>query len=138
MLNILEVTYNIPRIRSEIAREVGRAFTLFQKIKLGQIGSQGLVAISFSPLFRAYFDYNETINKVNIELRPKGIIVGFQMGYRTFNWVLAFDKFDIKIEDEVIVIRTSTDMLSLSPLHRAKIDSVFIQKIWTNQKAFSE
>lgn len=126
---IKEVTRNVPSIQQEINREVGKAFTFLEKVKRGRIGSQRFDVKEYTILFSEYFDDVIATNRCNIELRPKGILVGFQKGYQSFVWVIPFVRLHIENEGLSLTIRDINESLVLHGSYNSPIEPNFIEKI---------
>ncbi|MGB0933702.1 MAG: hypothetical protein ACPGU5_05435 [Lishizhenia sp.] len=63
------------KVQHEIETRVGKAFTFFEKIKMGGNGSPKLYVENCSDAVLPYFKKSSDRKLVNIELRPKGILL---------------------------------------------------------------
>ncbi|MDT0607971.1 hypothetical protein [Croceitalea rosinachiae] len=75
---LLNVSYNDKKVTKKIDDEVGKPFTLKERFKLGGIGSPKLEIAEASIEIRNLLILDNNANICNIEMRPKGIIVGFR------------------------------------------------------------
>ncbi|MFT4661242.1 MAG: hypothetical protein ACI8XB_001515 [Patiriisocius sp.] len=69
---------------------VGKAFSFFEKIKLGSIGSSRLVIEKLSPKLQPENMQSIVFNYANIELRPKGIIIHFANKLDRYSWIVPY------------------------------------------------
>lgn len=74
---------------------VGNEYGLFDRMRLGGIGSTRLLIVQYSTVFGSYFPNVEMNKFANIELRPKGIIIHFQKQTSHFSWVIPYYKLSI-------------------------------------------
>ena len=75
---LLNISYNDIEQKKEIDKLVGKPFSIKERFKMGGIGSEKLIISSASVNIRNLLLLDNNINKCNIELRPKGIIVFFR------------------------------------------------------------
>ena len=75
---LLNVSYNNSEIRRKIDAEVGPPFGLAERIKQRGIGIGHLIITDASVQVQNFLALDKYRNKCNIEIRPKGIIVGFR------------------------------------------------------------
>ncbi len=89
------VSYNNPEIKKVIDHELGQPYSFLARIKMGGIGSPRL------PIIKACDEINELLvldnnrNVCNIELRPKGIIVGFRSLLESYAFTIPFYKLSV-------------------------------------------
>ncbi|WP_034259267.1 arginyl-tRNA synthetase [Altibacter lentus] len=89
---ILNVSYNNKAITKQIDEELGKPFTLKERIKQQGIGSPRLVITDCSLHLHNLLILDSNRNVCNIELRPKGIIVGFRSLLESYALVIPFYK----------------------------------------------
>ncbi len=87
---IYEVTYRSQNIEREIDQSVGKAFSFFDRLKMKGIGSGRLRIKDASSHISELISKTTDIAYTNIELRPKGIIVGIKSIHRTYHWVIPY------------------------------------------------
>ncbi len=88
-------SYKDPELTKKINHEVGQPFTLIQRIKLGGIGSPKLHITSSSIEIHNVLILDNAIKTCNIELRPKGVLVGFGVRLQTYLLVIPFYKLHL-------------------------------------------
>lgn len=92
---LLNVSYNNPEIKRKIDAEVGKPFPLLERIKMNGIGSPKLFINSSSFEIHNLLILDNNRNVCNIEMRPKGIIVGFRSLLESFALVIPYYKLNI-------------------------------------------
>ena len=92
---LLNVSYNRIEITEKIDREVGKPFTLKERWAMGGIGSPKLFITETSLEIKNLLILDNNIDCCNIELRPKGIIVGFRSLLESYALVIPFYKLSI-------------------------------------------
>ncbi|RMA57057.1 hypothetical protein [Ulvibacter antarcticus] len=129
---LLNVSYNNREITAKIDHEVGKPFTLAERFKMRGIGSTKLIITETSIQIHNLLILDNNRNQCNIELRPKGIIIGFRSLLESYALVIPYyklviykgkaeeysfhrDNYFIKIEakaSNTVVHRFITKMLS--------------------------
>ena len=70
--------------------KLGKSFSLFEKIKMGGVGSSRLMIKGLSPKLEPKNMKSLSINYANIELRPKGIIIHFANKLERYSWLIPY------------------------------------------------
>ncbi|OAB80589.1 hypothetical protein ULVI_02115 [Cochleicola gelatinilyticus] len=92
---LLNVSYNNKQIRDKIDQEVGKPFTLAERIKRRGIGSPKLIITETSIHINNLLILDSNRNQCNIEMRPNGIIVGFRSLLESYALVIPYYKLVI-------------------------------------------
>ncbi|WP_394970320.1 hypothetical protein [uncultured Croceitalea sp.] len=92
---LLNVSYNDKKITSKIDEEVGKPFTIKERLKLSGIGSPKLFIKETSVEIHNLLILDNNRNSCNIEMRPKGIIVRFRSLLETYALVIPYYKLTI-------------------------------------------
>lgn len=92
---LLNVSYNNPDIKRKINEEVGEPYGLRERIKQGGIGIGHLVITESSIQIQNFLALDKYRNKCNIELRPRGIIVGFRALLDSYALVIPYWKLNL-------------------------------------------
>ncbi len=121
---------------SECIALVGEPFSFHEKVARGCIGSPNLLLISFSSAFGKLHPGQELNNLVDIEIRPKGVIVHFDIHLLTYAWVIPFYKLhtyqssNLSIHADGHFMKFSNSYLGengipfFKKLHQLKVDSM--------------
>ena len=99
---LLNVSYSNKDITRKIDAEVGKPFTLKERWKMGGIGSPRLEIVEASIEIRNLLILDNNADVCNIEIRPKGIIVGFRSLLESYALVIPFYKLHLYKGDMAI------------------------------------
>lgn len=89
---LYNISYKDPKIEREINEIVGKSFSLIENLKKGGIGSPKLFITRCSAAIYDLIHINNTVKFCNIELRPNGIIIGFQSRLDVYALVIPYYK----------------------------------------------
>ncbi len=89
---LLQVSYNDKEITRKIDTELGKPFTLQERFKMRGIGSPKLILNETSIQISNLMNLDNNRNICNIELRPKGIIVGFRSRLNSYALIIPYYK----------------------------------------------
>ena len=92
---LLNVSYNNKQISRKIDAEVGKPFSLKERIKLGGIGSSKLIITETSVQIHNLLILDNNRNQCNIEMRPNGILVGFRSLLESYVLVIPYYKLSL-------------------------------------------
>ena len=92
---LLNVSYSNSDITKKIDAEVGKPFTLKERWKMGGIGSPKLEITEASVEIRNLLILDNNADCCNIEMRPKGIIVGFRSLLESYALVVPYYKLTV-------------------------------------------
>ncbi len=92
---LVNVSYNNKQISTKIDEELGKPFTLSERIKMRGIGSPKLIISEASIQINNLLLLDNNRNVCNIELRPKGIIVGFRSLLESYGLIIPYYKLSI-------------------------------------------
>jgi hypothetical protein len=89
------VSYNNFIISNEIEILVGKQFTILERIKMKGIGSSNLLIQYSNDKINNLLNLDNNLNKCNIEIRPKGIIIRFKVLLETYALVMPYYKLKV-------------------------------------------
>ena len=89
------ISYNNSKIFDQINNYVGKPYTIFQRIRIGGIGSSKLIINKADSKISNLLNLDNNINKCNIEIRPKGIIIRFRSLLETYGLIVPFYKLKL-------------------------------------------
>jgi len=92
---LANVSYNKPELREKITKEVGKPFSLLERIKMNGIGSGKLFITSTSIEIHNLLILDKYTNTCNIEMRPDGIIVTFRSILETYALIIPYYKLHL-------------------------------------------
>jgi hypothetical protein len=108
---------------------VGKPFSLIENIKKGGIGSPKLFITRCSAAIYDLLHVNESVKFCNIEIRPKGIIIGFQSRLEVYVLVIPFYKLVIFKPGNTITFHIDHHYISIDSSKNSKGVTKFIAKI---------
>ena len=129
---LLNISYNDIEQKKEIDKLVGKPFSIKERLQMGGIGSEKLIISNASVNIRNLLLLDNNINKCNIELRPKGIIIFFRSLLETYGLIIPYFKLKIykgKAEEYSIY----KDNLYIKVLADKKSIHKFFKKIIKNR-----
>ncbi|PQJ16126.1 hypothetical protein [Aureicoccus marinus] len=92
---IFNTTYKNEDYLFESDQQLGKSFSIMERIRLGGIGSGRLMIHQISPKLKlGKLEFSE-IDYGNIELRPKGIIVHYTSKLERFSWVIPYYRLNL-------------------------------------------
>ena len=89
---LLDVSYNNKEITRRIDNELGKPYPLTERFKMGGIGSPKLILTETSIQISNLMNLDNNRNVCNIEMRPKGIIVGFRSRLNSYALIIPYYK----------------------------------------------
>ena len=127
---LLNVSYSNMKISRQIDAEVGPPFTLRERIKKRGIGSSKLIITDASVTIQNLLLLDNNRNQCNIELRPRGIIVGFRSLLESYAFVIPYYQLALyKGTAETYSIYRNTYFVKIEARPKDKATHAFIQKI---------
>lgn len=125
---IYNLTYKNKENEKLIDQELGKAYNMFEKIKLKGIGSRRLIIENFSPDIQHLTMKVSGIQYANIEIRPKGLILHINQGVYTYGWTIPFFRLNI-YNGDYFTIHGSGSYIQFNKEKSWKENKAFIQKL---------
>lgn len=92
---LLHVSYNDSENTRKTDSALGKPFPFLKRIKMGGIGSPKLTITDASNDISYLLNLDNNRNVCNIEMRPKGIILGFRSGLNPYALIIPYYKLSI-------------------------------------------
>ncbi|MEN1785251.1 MAG: hypothetical protein AAGF77_08945 [Bacteroidota bacterium] len=92
---LVNVSYTNKEITRKIDTEVGKPFTLKERWQMGGIGSPKLEIVAASVEIHNLLILDNNADCCNIEMRPKGIIVGFRSLLESYALIIPYYKLTL-------------------------------------------
>lgn len=92
---LVNVSYNNKSVAQKIETELGKPFTLKKRWAMGGIGSPKLFITETSAEIHSLLVLDNNTNVCNIEMRPKGILVGFRSLLESYALIIPYYKLTI-------------------------------------------
>jgi hypothetical protein len=127
---LLNVSYTDRSVTKKIEAEVGKPFTLKERFQLGGIGSPKLEITEASVEIRNLLILDNNADCCNVEMRPKGIIVGFRSLLESYALVIPYYKLTVYKGDFAIYsiyrdnyfIKVKSDTKAIQKFFRKLLD----------------
>jgi len=126
---LYNISYKDLKIEREINELVGKPFTILESIKKGGIGSPKLFITRCSSTIYDLLHVNNSAKFCNIELRPKGILIGFQSRLDIFVLAIPFYKLVIFKPGDSITFHVDHHYISVDYSKNTKNIESFIKKM---------
>ena len=130
---LYNISYNNKKTIEIINKSVGKPFSLLENIKRKGIGSPRLIITKANKEIADILNKNNSIKYANIELRPNGIIIGFQSQLEVYALVIPFYKLVVFKPGDSITFHIDQYFVSFNFSSTDKKFAEFIKKI-ENQK----
>ena len=126
---LYNISYKDPKIEREINELVGKSYSLIENLKKGGIGSPKLFITRCSAAIYDLLHVNNTVKFCNIELRPKGIIIGFQSRLDVYALVIPYYKLVLFKPGNTITFHIDHHYISIDYSKNSKGVQKFINKL---------
>ena len=133
---LVNISYNDREILRKIDEAVGKPFTLKERWKRGGVGAGRLVITETSVQINNLLILDNNRNVCGIEMRPKGIIVGFRSLLESYGLVIPYYKLTLyKGKAEEYSIHKDNYFIKIQAKARDKHTHKFMAKILAEKAA---
>jgi hypothetical protein len=127
---LLNVSYNNKEVYRKIDTAVGKPFTIAERVKRGGIGVGRLVITEASVQINNLLILDNNRNVCSVEMRPKGILVGFRSILESYVLVIPYYKLSLyKGRAEEYSIHMDTYFIKIQAKAKDKYTHRFMAKI---------
>lgn len=126
---LYNISYKDPKTEREINELVGKSYSLIENLKKGGIGSPKLFITRCSTAIYDLLHVNNAVKFCNIELRPKGIIIGFQSRLDVYALVIPNYKLVLFKPGNSITFHIDQHYISIDYSKNSKGVQKFINKL---------
>ena len=134
---IYNISYRDREIIREINNTLGKPFGVIERFKMKGIGSPRFTLDSASEEVTKRLPSDESMVKISIELRPKGIIVHFKKFTEHYTWIIPYYKLTI-YKSDTFSIYGDTTFMKFSQSTMKKPHRKFIKKLIDLKANFSK
>lgn len=135
---IYNLSHNDRKIKLEIDQQLGKAYSLLERIRMQGNGSPGLLISDADESINALLSHDGSLRKCNIELRPKGLIIGFKQRLETYGWIVPFHTLHLFKSDDSLRIYAGKHHLSLQWKGHDKPRDRFLLKLLQHKASHAE
>src|SRR5690554_842646 len=111
---LLSVSFSDAEITRKINAELGKPYSMFERIKMWGNGSPKLILKEASEEINQVLNRDNNRNICNIELRPKGVIVGFRSKLDSYALIIPFKKLVLSTTNNGYLIRKDDYFIEIS------------------------
>lgn len=136
---IIDVSYTSDENTKRINEFLGKPYSLLQRIKMGGIGSPKLSLLDADDEVSRLMNRDINRNVCNIELRPKGIIIGFRSHLDPYALLMKYR--DLKIIEQnplTFRIETQENFIEIQSRKRDKAIRKFLERLEREKNDFLE
>ena len=126
---LYNISYKNKKTTELINTAVGKPFSIFENIKRRGIGSRRLIIVKADSEIAQILNKNNTLKYGNIELRPNGIIIGFQCQLEVYALVIPFYKLVVFKPGDNITFHIDHHFISFQYHANDKEFTSFLKKI---------
>jgi hypothetical protein len=126
---LYNISYKDPKNEREINELIGKPFSIIANIKKGGIGSPKLYITRCSQEIYDLLHVNNTVKFCNIELRPNGIIIGFQSRLDIYALVIPYYKLVLFKPGNTVTFHIDHHYISVDCSKNSKGVQKFIKKL---------
>lgn len=110
---LLSVSFSDAEITRKINTELGSAYSWRERLKMRGNGSPKLILKETSEEISNLMDRDNNRNVCNIELRPKGIIVGFRSKLESYALIIPYEKLVLTTKEGGYLIQKDEYFLEI-------------------------
>lgn len=125
---ILNTTYTERDQEERIDNLVGKKFGFIETLKLKGIGSKRMIINKASYKIESLLNKSQDINYVNIELRPKGVLLRIHATLKTYAWVIPYYQL-VVFKSLNINIHAQGQFIQFKQDNRLRDNKGFFQKM---------
>lgn len=127
---IIDLSYTSKKNTNKIIQILGKPFGFMERLKMGGIGSPRLNLIDADDQVSELMNQDINRNVCNIELRPKGIIIGFRSKLNPYALLMHYDALKIiNLDPDVYRVESKKHFITFRVRKRDKSTHRFIQKL---------
>ena len=101
---IFNITYSDKSVEKELNDLIGKPFGLMERIKMRGIGTSKMQIVFSSEGIAKLLQDNLATHYCYLEMRPKGLIVGFQSHLKTYVWAIPYYHLSIYYNSGLLTI----------------------------------
>ncbi|WP_339889367.1 hypothetical protein [uncultured Flavobacterium sp.] len=130
---LFNISHNDKKTKKTIIDLVGKPFGILDNLRLKGIGSPRLLIVKASQEIGTIVNKNNATKYASIELRPNGILIGFQSQLEVYVLVIPFYKLVVFKPGNLITFHIDHHFISIDASKNSQKTRAFMAKI-ENQK----
>jgi hypothetical protein len=125
---ILNANKNTKKYIDTIISTVGQSYSIFDRFKMGGIGSSQLRVMEYSENLAECFGNNQDIKFVIIELRKNGLIIYIKNYINNYVWLVPYSQLSI-FKSNLFSIHSNGTFVKIDLKSVQKTNKKFIEKM---------
>lgn len=126
---LVNITYSSKKKQAEITGYVGPPFSLIERIRMKGVGTSKMQIVEASDNIVALLQDRRNTHYSYLELRPKGLMVGFQSRLQNFVFLIPFWQLNIYYNGGVLSIYSNDSFFKLKPPFNGVVDKRYLKKV---------
>lgn len=126
---LYNITYKDLKIEREINELVGKPFSIIENLKKVGIGSPKLFITRCSATIYDLLHVNNTVKFCNVELRPNGIVIGFQSRLDVYALAIPYYKLVLFKPGNTVTFHVDHHYISIDCSKNSKGAYKFVEKL---------
>jgi len=126
---IFNITYPDKKTKRQIETIIGPSFGFMERFRMKGIGSAKLKIVEASPEIQQLISTSQDTSYCNLELRTKGIVVGFNSAGRIYAWCIGYHQVNIYCNGGRLSVYGPIHSLKAVPPFNGQLDKKFISKV---------
>lgn len=126
---LFNISYKDLKVERQINDLVGQPFSILERFSKGGIGSPKLFITRCSSEIYDLLHINESVKFCNIELRPNGIIIGFQSRLEIYALVIPYYKLVVFKPGNTVTFHIDAHYISVDASKYNSNSKKFIAKL---------
>ena len=123
------ISYHDNQLRDEINNAVGKSYSLFERIRMGGIGSQRYLITETSKRIDELLSHGNGSNFGNIELRREGLILRFRSRLDILALIVPYKELSLLKSSSDFTLFSGADFVKLQAAHNSRLDYKFINML---------
>jgi len=126
---IINITYANSKTENQISTLIGKPFSFIDRIKMRGIGCAKLQVKEASPEVYHLISANRDTAYSNMELRQKGLLVGFNSTMRIYAWCIPYYQLSMYYNSGKLSVYGPKHHMKMTAPFNGVIDKKFIKKV---------
>jgi len=135
---IFNVSYKSKAVDSEINELVGRPFSFMERIRMRGVGTSKMEIMEISVNLGRYFQERSGSRFCYLELRPAGLLVGFQSHLKTYVLAIPFHQLSIYYNGGLLSIYSKDYSIKMKPPFNGSVDKKYLSKVLDMKTSYLE
>jgi len=133
---LFNISYSSKKTEGEINALMGDPFSFIQRIKMGGVGTSKLQIVEASQNIADLIQDRSASYYCYLELRPKGLMVGFQSHLRSFVLCIPFYELSIYYNGGLLSIYGKSGSFKLEAPFNSRVDKKYLSKVLSMKAEF--